>query len=45
MKQHHTAVIVVVVGAALLYYMYKFTGASTNCSFFDSILGKCGSAA
>ena len=44
MKNGHVGLIVVVVGAGLLYFMYKFTGAASNCSFIDAIMGKCGTS-
>lgn len=44
MKNEHTIAIVVIVGAALLYFMYRFTGAASNCSFADALLGKCGAS-
>lgn len=42
MKHEHTIAIVVIVGAVLLYFMYRFTGAASNCSFIDALTGKCG---
>jgi hypothetical protein len=44
MKNEHTVGIVILVGAVLLFFMYKFTGAASNCSFADALLGKCGTS-
>jgi hypothetical protein len=44
MKHEHTAIIVVLVGGLLAYYIYKTTGAATNCSFWDTLTGACGAS-
>ena len=44
MKNEHVGLTVVIVGAVIVYFLYKWSGAASNCSFFDSILGKCGTS-
>ena len=38
----HTWFVVVVIGAVLLYFMWWMSGAASACSFWDTIMHKCG---
>jgi hypothetical protein len=41
MKGGHV-LLIVGVGAVLLYFGYRWSGAASNCGFWDAITGKCG---
>lgn len=41
-KNEHTTLVILGGLAVVVYLMYRFTGAASNCSFIDAITGKCG---
>lgn len=44
MKNGHIVLLVVVGFALVLWFQYRSSGAASNCSFLDTMFGKCGSS-